>query len=639
MTGLGFLAIAATVVLMVSVVADRNDDTERAEASVMVEKQIGQIVVGVSTSAVTVERAAVSLCSGERPPQSSPAVSEFGCVRRDGSLRSPSDAIEAVLDSPPVETALARARDGGATVLSGPIEGDGIHNLIAVPVYATSGGTASVLPPATSTVTRRDTLVGVAVGALDTGAFVALTTPWQLADGSVSVAAVGAMSGATVQAEAPVLGRQLTLTAVVPGRGGRDATPWALGALGAIGALLLGAATWSDRRALRQRSRQTEQAEERAAAIQALTGNIQQGQDLAEILPALAVQLSDELDLAGFSLSLAGAGAPRHLFVHGAVPDSSVIPSAGRPDALAPGASMAVDLHRSDRSIAVMRVVAGAPLGPSEVDLIHVAGEMIASTIVSARSLEQQQEAVARLEALDELKTAFLGVASHELRTPATAISGLASMLASRWDAFSDEERQVFAQRIATNGNALNGLVQDLLDFARLERGDFELALDTIDLADTVERVLDRLEPVWASHQIERSIEPGLLVRGDASAIDRIVTNLVSNAVKFAPEGSGVQVTVEHRDGGVRLLVDDAGPGVPEAERERIFVRFYRGSGDAVVRTRGVGIGLSVVQDFVQRMGGDVRVETSPAGGARFVVELEAVEPVAAQEEHDVAST
>ena len=122
--------------------------------------------------------------------------------------------------------------------------------------------------------------------------------------------------------------------------------------------------------------------------------------------------------------------------------------------------------------------------------------------------------------------------------------------------------------------------------------------------------------------------------------MDRIITNLVSNAVKFSPDGSTVGVTIENRDGRVRVLVDDAGPGVPEDEQERIFVRFYRGSGDAVVRTRGVGIGLSVVQDFVVQMGGTIEVETSPAGGARFVIEVDAVdERAAAQEERDVAST
>src|SRR3546814_9747317 len=211
---------------------------------------------------------------------------------------------------------------------------------------------------------------------------------------------------------------------------------------------------------------------------------------------------------------------------------------------------------------------------------------MITSTIVSGRSLEQQQEAVARLEALDELKTTFLGVASHELRTPATAISGLASLLASRWDALREEDRRAFATRIATNADALNALVQDLLDFARLERGDLRLALAPVDLDVTVERVLGRLDSVWGSHSVLRSVQPGVQVLGDVNAIERILTNLVSNAVKFSPADADVHVLVESRDGRARLVVDDSGPSVPAEEREKIFVRFFRGTGDEVVRTQ-----------------------------------------------------
>jgi signal transduction histidine kinase len=299
---------------------------------------------------------------------------------------------------------------------------------------------------------------------------------------------------------------------------------------------------------------------------------------------------------------------------------------------------VALDLHRADRSIAVLRAAAGRELDAEALELLEVAGEMITSTIVAGRSIEQQQEAVHRLESLDELKTTFLGVASHELRTPATAISGLATLLASRWDALSEDDRRAFASRIATNADALNALVQDLLDFARLERGDLELALAPVELSDTVDRVLTRLDGVWGSHGVVRAIQPGLVVLGDVNAIERIVTNLISNAVKFSPTDADVSVTVEADDGRARLLVDDSGPGVPEGERDKIFVRFFRGAGDAVVRTRGVGIGLSVVQDFVAQMGGTVRVEDSPLGGARFVVELDALDR-SRVEERDAATT
>ncbi len=404
---------------------------------------------------------------------------------------------------------------------------------------------------------------------------------------------------------------------------------------------LLAAGDLSRRRTLRGRAAAARSAEDRASAIRMLAGAVEQSQGLEEILPALAVQLSDELGLIGLSLRVSNpSGGDRELFVHGVSPDPTVRSAAGRDTHLASGETMAIELHRAERSVAVLRVVAGVPLDHRGIDLLHVAGEMITSTVISARSLEQQQEALTRLEELDELKTTFLGVASHELRTPATAISGLASVLAKRWDELKENDRRVFAQRIATNADSLNALVQDLLDFARLERGDVQLALEPVDLSVAVASVLDRLATVWDSHVINRRLEPQVWVHGDENALGRVVTNLVSNAVKFSPAGETITVTVARLGDRAALVIDDAGPGVPEHERKNIFVRFFRGSGDSVVRTRGVGIGLSVVSDFVDQMDGTVRVEAAPTGGARFVVELDAIDRLeATEEERDVAST
>src|SRR3546814_14084633 len=134
---------------------------------------------------------------------------------------------------------------------------------------------------------------------------------------------------------------------------------------------------------------------------------------------------------------------------------------------------------------------------------------MITSTIVSGRSLEQQQEAVARLEALDELKTTFLGVASHELRTPATAISGLASLLASRWDALREQDRRAFSTRIAPYAYALNAPVPDLPSLARPDRVHLRLALAPADLDAPVAQALGRPDSLGGSHSALRSVHPG----------------------------------------------------------------------------------------------------------------------------------
>ena len=657
---LGLIAIAACVVLSVLAVTDRRQEVHRTQAQAAAERQAGLIALQLQEIDAAIENVDVEECE-----PSGVVGARVSCV---GTAAGTPAALAPMLDDPAARVALAQARDRGLGVLSAPLSSDPPTALVVAPIYDVSdaagdeqapddgegaGAPAGSDPeepqlsrePSTRTVTaRRDEIWGYVVGVLAIDEILAASMqpdspPFAISDADAVLTDTGVGDGELVHADVGILDRRWTVASPIESLGWWRPVVVAVVVLGLLAAVMLGLADRQRRRVLAVQSDVARRAEQRSVAIRTLAGIVQQSQDLDEILPALAVQLSDELGLAGLSLAVATSQSrEREVFVHGTTPDRAVRPSPGRPGPLAPGETLALDLHRAERSIGTLRILAGEPLDVGETDLVAVAGEMVTSTVVAARSIEQQQEAVSRLEALDELKTTFLGVASHELRTPATAISGLATLLAQRWDVLPEKDRQAFAQRIATNADSLNALVQDLLDFARLERGDLELVLAPVELSGVVEGVLARLESVWASHGVERHLDPDVHVLGDVNALERIVTNLVSNAVKFSPEGAPVSVTVERDGSRVRLLVDDRGPGVPPQEREKIFVRFFRGAGDAVVRTRGVGIGLSVVQDFVAQMGGAVRVEDSPEGGARFVVELEECDR-SALEERDVATT
>jgi signal transduction histidine kinase len=225
---------------------------------------------------------------------------------------------------------------------------------------------------------------------------------------------------------------------------------------------------------------------------------------------------------------------------------------------------------------------------------------------------------------LDALKTVFLGTASHELRTPATAISGFASLLTTSWERFDEDQRRDFVERIAANARSLSAVVQDLLDFSLLDRGTVSVTIEPVDLGDVVRSVVGRLAPMFTDHEITVTVEPAPEVAADANGLERIVTNLLTNAVKFSPTGTTVSVAVGPADGGygAEVSVSDEGPGIPPEEREQVFTRFYRGTGEAVIQTRGVGIGLSVVAELVARLRGEVQIDDAPGGGARFTVRL-----------------
>jgi len=235
------------------------------------------------------------------------------------------------------------------------------------------------------------------------------------------------------------------------------------------------------------------------------------------------------------------------------------------------------------------------------------------------RALEVERKAGDRLRALDEMKNTFLHAVSHELRTPLAAVLGFALTLArADLDLSVDESRDI-AVRIAVNARKLDRLLTDLLDLDRLDRGILEPARHPTDLGALVRRVV-RESDLAAQRTVEIRGEP-LELSIDPAKVERIVENLVANAVRHTPGGTRVWVLVEPASGGGLLTVEDDGPGVPEELRDEVFEPFRRGPA-APSHSPGVGVGLSLVARFAQLHGGRAWVEERDGGGASFRVFL-----------------
>jgi signal transduction histidine kinase len=359
--------------------------------------------------------------------------------------------------------------------------------------------------------------------------------------------------------------------------------------------------------------------------VNGLAPVLQASLDLGDVLPSVSSHLREGMGLAGLSLTAPTERGERQLFASGVQPDASVLPVVRPPDVLEPGATFALSLTRGGRVLGVLRVVAGTALRRDDLVALSTAAELVGSTLANAEAFARQQDLVERMRSVDELKTVFLATASHELRTPVTAIVGFSALLLQQWDALGDEQRRGLIERVNANSKRLEDLTEQLLDFARLERGLPHADDDVVDLAGVVEQILAEQPELAAGHQIDLYLTRRCMIRGSLSALERVVTNLVGNAAKYAPGATRISVTVQPDGDRVVLLVDDEGPGVPEADRERIFSRFYRGRGDSVSRTRGAGVGLAIVAEYAASMSGSASVGAAPSGGARFRVSFPAV--------------
>jgi signal transduction histidine kinase len=239
-----------------------------------------------------------------------------------------------------------------------------------------------------------------------------------------------------------------------------------------------------------------------------------------------------------------------------------------------------------------------------------------------ARVLIEAQNA--RLRELDELKDEFVSSVSHELRTPLTSIGGYVELLLA--DARDDATRS-HLEVVHRNSARLLGLVSDLLFAARLQSGQLELHPGPVDLRELVEQTVESARPHAQAGRVElrAHTERVPLVSGEHARLAQLLDNLVSNAIKFTPEGGAIDISLGARDGYVRLDVSDTGIGITEQERAHLFERFFRTQSVLERHIPGTGLGLYISKAIVEAHGGRIAVRSGEGAGTTFVVELPVV--------------
>jgi PAS domain S-box-containing protein len=228
---------------------------------------------------------------------------------------------------------------------------------------------------------------------------------------------------------------------------------------------------------------------------------------------------------------------------------------------------------------------------------------------------------------VEQVKSDFVSTVSHELRTPLTSIYGFAETLLRQDVMFGEEERQTFLRYIASESQRLTSIVDTLLNVARLDTGDLQVDLAETDVRDVVGQVLETVSATDVNgHRfvVELPDEP-LAAQADPEKLRQVCSILVDNALRYSPDGGTVTVGVARRQDTVEVSVTDEGIGIPQADQEQVFRKFYRGS-DAELRAGagGTGLGLFIARGLVSAMGGRIWVSSQEGEGSRFAFELPA---------------
>jgi two-component system sensor histidine kinase KdpD len=264
--------------------------------------------------------------------------------------------------------------------------------------------------------------------------------------------------------------------------------------------------------------------------------------------------------------------------------------------------------------------VRGSDLAAEDQRVFNAFVAQLAAAIDRRRISAQAAQATSLAEA-NELRSALLQAVSHDLRTPLAGIKASASSLRQLDIAWSDVDRNEFLRTIEDETDRLTTLVGNLLDMSRIQAGAVAPRTQSVGLEEVVPAALaglgERADKVEVD--VPESLPP---VRADPALLERVVANLVDNAVAHSPEGSPVWVEAGEVGSRVLIRVVDRGPGIPLEERERIFQPFQR-LGDSPSHGAGVGLGLAVARGFTHAMGGDLIVDDTPGGGTTMTIELE----------------
>ena len=283
---------------------------------------------------------------------------------------------------------------------------------------------------------------------------------------------------------------------------------------------------------------------------------------------------------------------------------------------------LSVPIRRDQRLVGMLLVRRAHPgtFPPSTTDLLLTLAAQSAIAIINARLFREVEAKSAELEVASRHKSEFLASMSHELRTPLNAVIGFSEVLADRLFGELNERQDEYVHDIWNSGRHLLELLNEILDLSKVEAGQMALEPTTFRVADALEYVLSLVRERAAAHQVALDLtldEDVGSVHADELRFKQVVLNLVSNAVKFTPDGGRVDVRAERDDTELVITVTDTGMGIPPEDRERIFESFQQG-GRGVAREEGTGLGLTLSRRIVELFEGRLWLESEVGAGSTF---------------------
>jgi signal transduction histidine kinase len=306
-------------------------------------------------------------------------------------------------------------------------------------------------------------------------------------------------------------------------------------------------------------------------------------------------------------------------------PDGTRVPRQNYPAARAlrgekvvPGMEM---FFRQEDGTGIWTQVAAIPIHNDTGAIIGTVGVItdISQLKQAAEALRESEE---KLKNLLKEREEFIANASHELKTPLTSIRAYAELLEEHIEQVAEEPYKGMMHKLGLQVDRLHVLVADMLDTTRMSEGKLVLNVTRFDLNELIREKAEELQRITKTHTIRTLLASFPEIEADRERIGQVIVNLVSNAIKYSPKGGEILLASEPEDGFVKVSVSDQGMGIPAADLDKIFDRFFRVDSKEVRTFPGMGIGLFISQGIIQRHGGALTVKSEEGEGSTFTFTL-----------------
>ncbi|HEY3374059.1 MAG TPA: ATP-binding protein [Candidatus Aquicultor sp.] len=371
---------------------------------------------------------------------------------------------------------------------------------------------------------------------------------------------------------------------------------------------------------LKDEARTARKREERTAALYALSRKMAAETDLQHLQDTIVQVIAQTIDGDAVILMPDVTGIPQ--IVAATTTEGVLVEESKEASADWLGKSVFIPLRTKDKTLGMIGVLPKQPertLSGGQRQLLEAFSNLSAVAIVRLQ-LAAEAHKIRHIAASEKLRTALFNSVSHDLRTPLASITGAVTSLQEE-GIYNSEARRALVETIKDGALRMNHMVGNILDSARLESGMLTLNKDWCDIQDIIGVALAQAQDVVRDRSIRVEIPTELpLVQADFSLIEQVIINLLYNAVNYSPQGSEISITVTPGDNDLIVAIGDRGSGIAEADKDRVFDKFYRLYSSEHVR--GTGLGLSICKGLIEVHEGSIWVDVAPEGGSIFTFTL-----------------